>query len=295
MSSKTSPLLGCHVSVSGGLYRAFERGIAVGCTAVQIFTRNQRQWQTSPLSEEQIHRFGESAQGHARIRSVLAHGSYLVNLAADGESSANLVKLSTETMLDELNRCDMLGIPFLIMHPGSHGGAGEGTGIERAVSRIEGVLGQYSGDTVLLIETTAGQGTGIGYRFEHIRDIIGGVRDRRIGACIDTCHIFSAGYDIRTRRALRRTMRDFDRIVGLKYVKAIHLNDSKGALGARIDRHMHIGRGEIGVGAFSMIMRDGRFAFIPKILETPKKLDGRDMDRENLDLLRSMTGDILGR
>jgi deoxyribonuclease-4 len=197
-------------------------------------------------------------------------------------------------MLDELNRCAALGIPLFIMHPGSHGGAGEVVGIERVVSRIEGVLDQYSGDTVLLIETTAGQGTGLGYRFEHIRDIIGGVRDRRIGACIDTCHIFSAGYDIRTRGALHRTMHEFDRIVGLQYVKALHLNDSRGALGARIDRHMHIGRGEIGLGAFSMIMRDRTFAFIPKILETPKKLDGRDMDRENLERLQSLTGKVRG-
>ena len=141
---------------------------------------------------------------------------------------------------------------------------------------------------MLLIETTAGQGTGMGYRFEHIRDIIGGVGERKIGACIDTCHIFSAGYDIRTNASFRRTMSEFDRIVGLEHVKAIHLNDSKGGLGARTDRHMHIGRGEIGLRAFSLIMRDNVFESIPKILETPKKLDGREMDRENIDLLGSL-------
>jgi len=286
--SGASPLLGCHVSVAGGLYRAFERGVAVGCTVIQIFTRNQRQWHIHPLSVEQIYRFRESKKAHTEIRSVLAHGSYLVNPAAGWESRPDLVKLSSETMFDELNRCAELGIPFLIVHPGSHGGAGEGVGVARVVSCIEKVLAQFTGDTVLLIETTAGQGTGIGYRFEHIRDIIGGVRDTRIGACMDTCHIFSAGYDIRTGGSFRRTMYEFERIVGLAHVKALHLNDSKGVLGARIDRHMHIGRGEIGLRAFSMIMRDKRFTHIPKILETPKKLDGQEMDRENLDLLKSL-------
>jgi deoxyribonuclease-4 len=209
-----------------------------------------------------------------------------VNLAA-AEGSTKNIKLSTETLLNELNRCRMLGIPFLIVHPGSHGGDGEVSGVERVVSRIESVLKQFDGDTVLLVETTAGQGNGIGYRFEHIRDIIGGIRDSRIGSCIDTCHIFSAGYDIRTGKSLLRTIREFNRIVGFEYVKVLHLNDSKGALGSRIDRHTHIGRGEIGVEPFSLIMRDRRFALIPKIIETPKKLEGQDMDGRNLDLLRN--------
>jgi deoxyribonuclease-4 len=191
-------------------------------------------------------------------------------------------------MLDELNRCDALDIPFLIVHPGSHGGAGETAGVGRVISCIEKVLANFKGNTTLLVETTAGQGTGLGYRFEHIRDIVDGVRDRRIGACIDTCHIFAAGYDIRSGGAYRRTMREFDRIVGLAQVKAIHLNDSKGALGTRIDRHTHIGRGRIGLRAFSMIMRDSRFEHIPKILETPKKPEGRDMDSENIELLKSL-------
>ena len=277
------------MSVAGGLYRAFERGAAVGCTGLQIFTRNQRQWQSRPLSFEQIYRFKELKKVHAEIRFVLAHGSYLVNPAADCENRPDLTKLSVETMLDELNRCAALDISFLIVHPGSHGGAGESEGVVRVVDCIERVMEQYSGDTVLLIETTAGQGTGVGYRFEHIRDIIGGVHDQRIGACIDTCHIFSAGYDIRTSRSYRRTMHEFNRVVGLSHVKAIHLNDSKGGFGARTDRHMHIGRGEIGLKAFSMIMRDRRFTHIPKILETPKKLNGKEMDRENIDLLRGLS------
>ncbi len=285
--SKTEPLLGCHVSVAGGVHRAFERGAALDCTAVQIFTRNQRQWQAPPLHTEQVDRFLKSAQEYTRIRSVLAHGSYLVNLAADG-GSARKIQLSTETLLDELNRCRMLGIPFLIVHPGSHGGDGEVSGVERVISRIESVLKRFDGNTALLIETTSGQGNGIGYRFEHVRDIIRGVHDSRLGSCIDTCHIFSAGYDIRTGKSLWRTIRKFDRVVGLEYVSALHLNDSRGALGSRVDRHTHIGAGEIGVKPFSLIMRDRQFAPIPKIIETPKNLEGQDMDVKNLDLLRSM-------
>jgi deoxyribonuclease-4 len=219
---------------------------------------------------------------------VLAHGSYLLNLAADPRDREEISRRSSETLLDELNRCAALGIPYLIIHPGSHGGQGERRGVENVLSRITEVMDRFQGDTMLLVETTAGQGRGVGYRFEHIRDII--ADDERIGACMDTCHIFSAGYDIRTPRQYRRTILEFDRVVGIGRLKALHLNDSRGGLASHIDRHAHIGRGEIGMRGFSRFMGDETLASVPKILETPKRRDGIDMDRENLTILRRLAG-----
>ena len=292
MTSRTGgPLLGCHVSAAGGVHRAFERGDAIGCTAIQVFTRNQRQWNVPPLGRAEIDRFHQASRQYPGVKVVLAHGSYLMNLAADPRDREEITRRSAETLLDELNRCSALGISYLIIHPGSHGGLGVHRGIENVLSCINAVMERFTGATTLLIETTSGQGTGIGYRFEHLRDIIQGVCGGMIGACMDTCHIFSAGYDIRNTRRFRRTLREFDRVLGLHQLKALHLNDSKGALGSRVDRHMHIGRGEIGTLAFSLFMRDERFASMPKILETPKRLEGRDMDRENLEFLRMLSGE----
>jgi deoxyribonuclease-4 len=279
-------LLGCHVSAAGGLHRAYERGDELGCTAIQLFTRNQRQWNAPPLERDVADRFHRASRSHPAVRLALAHGSYLVNLAADHEEVS---RRSTETLLDELNRCSVLGIPYLIIHPGAHRGEGEHRGIENALSRITEAMNMFPGTTILLVETTAGQGTGIGHRFEHIRDLIAGAK--RVGACMDTCHIFGAGYDIRTPRRYRRTLREFDRVVGLDHLKALHLNDSMGALGSRLDRHTHIGRGEIGIRAFSLFMKDERLVSVPKIIETPKRLEGRNMDRENLTLLRRLAGE----
>ena len=289
-SPRGEPLLGCHVSASGGLHRAFERGGSLGCTAIQLFTRNQRRWYAPPLVPVEADRFRAASREHPAIRMVLAHGSYLLNLAADPREREEISRRSAETLLDELNRCAALEIPYLIVHPGAHGGQGEHRGVENALSRINEVLRRFEGATMLLVETTAGQGTGIGHRFEHIRDIIAGAGAESVGACVDTCHIFSAGYDVRTRRQYRRTIREFDRLVGIDRLKALHLNDSRGALGSRLDRHAHIGRGEIGIRGFSHFMVDERMASIPKILETPKRTDGRDMDRENLELLRRLAG-----
>jgi deoxyribonuclease-4 len=288
ISLDVKPLLGCHVSAAGGLHRVFERGDSLGCTAIQLFTRNQRRWDAPHLAVYEADRFRTASREHPAIRMVLAHGSYLLNLAADPREREEISRRSAETLLDELNRCAALGIPYLIVHPGAHGGQGEHRGIENALSRVNEVLHRFEGDTMLLVETTAGQGTGIGYRFEHIRDLIAGAE--RVGACMDTCHIFCAGYDIRTQRQYRRTIREFDRLVGIERLKALHLNDSRDALGSRIDRHAHIGRGEIGIRGFSHFMVDERLASIPKILETPKRMDGRDMDRENLELLRRLAG-----
>jgi deoxyribonuclease-4 len=178
-----------------------------------------------------------------------------------------------------------MNIPYLVVHPGSHMGDGEIIGVKRVSMRLRSVLELCASTTLICIETTAGQGSGIGYRFEHIRDIIGSVGNGELGACIDTCHIFSAGYDIRTREEYESTVDEFRKVVGFDALKVIHLNDSKGALGTRIDRHQHIGQGEIGSDGFRFLMNDKQFLSHPKIIETPKKMNGNDMDRKNIDVL----------
>ncbi len=296
-------LLGCHVSVAGGIYRAFERAHDLSCSAMQIFTKNQRRWVSRPLSAYDIDRFSNTRTAYPGIKSVVAHGSYLTNCAS-GEG--DIIERSIESLLDELNRCEKLHIPCLIIHPGAHKGIGETRGIDNVIGCLTKVLKQYRGNTALCIETTAGQGTGIGYRFEHVRAIIGGIKEFQIGACIDTCHIYSAGYDIRTRKAYEETVELFESIVGLDRLMVLHLNDSKGDIGSRIDRHTHIGKGEIGSNPFGFIMRDKRFEHLPKIIETPKVLTGpkvlqgtkvlqgpktlgdQGMDRRNLEILRKM-------
>jgi deoxyribonuclease-4 len=278
-------LLGCHVSVAGGIYKAFERAHDLSCTAMQIFTKNQRRWVSRPITAEEIDLYSSATTAYPGIMIVVAHGSYLTNFAS-GEG--DITERSCSSLLDELNRCAELHIPLLIIHPGAHKGIGEKRGVDKVIGSLTRVLEQYRGNTTLCIETTAGQGTGIGYCFEHVGDIIGGMKEFQMGVCIDTCHIYSAGYDIRTRRAYEETMKLFERIVGLERVRVLHLNDSKGEIGSRIDRHTHIGRGEIGNSPFGFIMRDERFRGMPKIIETPKTLGSQDMDGRNLQILRKM-------
>lgn len=279
-------LLGCHASIAGGYHRAIERGSELGCTALQIFTRNQLRWRAKPIEDRELFLFREAREKHREIGIVFAHGSYLLNIAAFDEG---LRRRSMCSLAEELERCSLLSLSYLIIHPGSHGGAGEERGIENVTSCLNGVLNTASEGTLLCIETTAGQGSGIGYRFEHLREIMHGLPGDRVGVCLDTCHIFAAGYDLRSRAAYEATIEQLDRIVGLDRLKVIHLNDSKGELGSRIDRHEHIGQGRIGEEAFARIMRDRRFEGVPKIIETPKKEGGKEMDAVNISLLRSYT------
>jgi deoxyribonuclease-4 len=215
------------------------------------------------------------------VRAVCAHGSYLPNLASPDPETR---KRSIESVREELGRCGSLGIPFLIVHPGSHMGEGETAGVRRVVSAVNEAFERGPGFVKLLVETTAGQGTSIGYRFEHLRDIIAGVGPERAGACLDTCHVFAAGYDL-TENEYDNTLERWDRVVGLSYLHAIHLNDSKGVVGSRVDRHQHIGEGAIGIKPFARFMRDDRLVRIAKILETPKKTGRTDMDRRNMEML----------
>jgi deoxyribonuclease-4 len=278
-------LLGCHVSIAGGFDRAVERGAGLGCTALQLFTRNQLRWHSKPIEREQIESFTRSLSGNTRVREVCAHGSYLPNLASP---DPEIKRRSIASVKDELERCGLLGISCLIIHPGNHMEEGEKEGIRKVVSSLTEAMKSRDGRVKVLVETTAGQGTGLGYRFEHLRDIVSGVGDAMAGVCFDTCHVFAAGYDLRGEDEYGRTLDQFDRTIGLSHIEAIHLNDSKGDIGSRLDRHQHIGEGKIGIDAFKRVMRDERFAEVPKIIETPKRMNGADMDVRNLEILRTL-------
>ncbi len=278
------PLLGAHESVSKGLHYAFERINKVGGESLQIFTRNQRQWRPKPLTEEEIDSYLESwQQCHKMI--VASHASYLVNLAS---GKPELRKKSIETFVEELRRCHQLSIPYVVLHPGSHTGDGVEVGLDRFVGALDEAIDQAESDAMILVETTAGQGTGLGSSFHEL----GSIRDRsrfqdKIGVCLDTCHIFAAGYDIRSVEAYQMTMQEFDREIGLAHLHFFHLNDSKKDLGSRVDRHEHIGQGCIGLTGFTHLLNDPRFQNHPMTLETPK---GDDLleDTENLRTLRNL-------
>lgn len=280
------PYLGAHESTAGGLHLAFAHIVSAGGEALQIFTRNQRQWQALPLSGEEIARFRDRWEQTDGM-PVASHASYLINLGSGNEEQA---ARSVRAFAEELHRCDLLGIPWVVIHPGSHGGDGVEAGMARVVRNLDAAF-TAAGEkpTVkVLLETTAGQGTGLGSRFEELGWMISNSGfSGRLGVCLDTCHIFAGGYDIRTPAAYARTMAEFDRTVGLARLCFFHLNDSRKELGSRVDRHEHIGQGKIGLEGFRLLLNDPRFAGQAMTLETPK---GKDLaeDRENLRLLRSL-------
>ncbi len=278
------PYLGAHESVAGGLHFAFDHIKTVGGDALQIFTRNQRQWNPKPLSEEEQQLFAAAWEKQPSL-PVASHASYLINLAS---AKPDLIKKSIAAFVEELKRCELLNIPFVVMHPGSHGGDGVETGIQRFTANLDTALELADSDVILLLETTAGQGTGLGSRFEELAAIINNSQHSdKLGVCVDTCHIFAAGYDIRSEESYRETMDTFDRLVGIERIKFFHLNDSKKGLGSRVDRHEHIGQGEIGIEGFRQLLNDPRFAKHPMTLETPKGKELKE-DRMNLQTLRSL-------
>jgi deoxyribonuclease IV len=283
----TKVLLGAHMSIAGGLHMAIERACSIQCTAMQIFVKNNMQWFARPLSAEEVRTFLEHRQ-RAQLASVFAHANYLINLAATNpQFHAN----SLRALAEELIRADHLELPFLVMHPGAHLGAGEETGLEKIAASIDAIWRVIPKvKTKIALETTAGQGSCLGYRFEQIAHIIKNVREpERLCVCLDTAHIFAAGYDIGSESAIKKTFREFDRFIGSKRLAAIHLNDSKSARASRVDRHAHIGKGQIGLAAFRFIMSDQRFLKIPKVLETPKGKELRE-DVVNLGVLRRLVG-----
>ena len=276
-------ILGAHVSISGGVDKAPKRGREIGCDSIQIFTKNQRQWKARPLSEDEIESFKENLNVY-NIRVVVAHDSYLINLGSPDETQ---YKKSFDAFLDEAARAEALGIPYLVFHPGAHRNYGEEYALKKIAESLNEIIARTENYRLMfVVETTAGQGTNVGYRFEHIAEIIDLVDDKkRVGACFDTAHVFAAGYDIRTREAYEETFDQFDEIVGLDKLKVLHLNDSKKELGSRVDRHEHIGKGLIGLDAFRFIVNDKRFENLPMILETP---GGEREYKENLRVLRSL-------
>ena len=271
------------MSIGGGAHTAIERACSIGCTAMQIFVKNNMQWFARPLTRPEIGAFLEHTQ-RRELLSVFAHANYLINLAATNpQFHAN----SLRALAEELIRADQLQLPFLVLHPGAHLGAGEEAGLESIIESIDRVLsGIPKIKTRIALETTAGQGSCLGSKFEHLAYIISRVCEpERLCICLDTAHIFAAGYDIGSEEGIRKTFREFDRVVGRDRLAAIHVNDSKTVRGSRVDRHEHVGKGKIGLEAFRLIMRDRRFRKIPKVLETPKGKDLRE-DVENLKTLR---------
>lgn len=279
------PLIGAHESIAGGIHLAFDRAASVGCKTLQVFTKSSNQWNARPLTSEDIANY-KTASSKSNIAPVVAHDSYLINLCA---ANPDLRKKSIEAFIDELRRCELLGIPYLNFHPGAHTGQGETYGLDRIIEALDEAHSRTPGYGVLsVLETTAGQGTTLGYRFEQLQSILERVNHpHRMAVCIDTCHIFAAGYDIRTPGVYEETMRQFDSIIGIHKLVALHMNDSKKPLGSHVDRHEHIGKGAIGNDGFRLIMNDDRLKKIPKILETPKGEDLKE-DRLNLRRLKQM-------
>ncbi len=280
------PLLGAHMSIEGGLHKAHERISLVKGKSLQIFSKNQRQWKVPELTTAEIERFiGDWEQWGKG--PVAVHDSYLINLAnPDGKKTSRAV----EAFAEEIRRAYQLTIPYLIMHPGSHVGSGIKKGLLQLTVNLDRAFAQACNakSVMVLLETTAGQGTGLGASFEELAHVMdNSAFSSRLGVCFDTCHAFAAGYDISTVAGYEKTFVDFDKIVGLERLRFFHLNDSKKGLGSRVDRHEHIGKGEIGLEGFRLLMNDPRFAEHPMVLETPKEKDLKE-DIENLKLLRSL-------
>ena len=278
------PYLGAHESVSKGLHLAFDRITHVGGDSLQIFTRNQRQWHPKPLSNKEVEQF-RSAREDNGFMIVASHASYLINMASGNDE---LRAKSIDSFSGELQRCNDLFIPYVVIHPGSHGGDGIEAGVARFVSALDEAVDRADSQAMVLLETTAGQGTSLGSRFEELAYIRNHSRfPEKIGICFDTCHVFASGYDLVSGPAYRHTMGEFDRLIGLEHLHFFHLNDSKKKLGSRVDRHEHIGQGCIGLEGFRNLLNDRRFIDHPMTLETPKGDDLQE-DIENLATLRSL-------
>jgi deoxyribonuclease-4 len=278
-----SDLLGAHVPTAGGLHHAPAHGRDIGATAIQVFTRNQRQWAARPLAGEETGAFRRALLASG-VRSVMSHASYLINLASPDPSVS---ERGREAFRVEMTRCDDLGIPLLVFHPGAHLGAGEAAGVRAVARGLDRVFAAYRRARVMpLIEITAGQGSCVGHRFEHLAEMLALVKSpERVGVCLDTCHLYAAGYDIATPRGYDRTLAEFDRVVGLGKLRAIHLNDARKPLGSRVDRHAPIGEGFLGLPTFRRLLADPRLRDVPKVLETP---GGLEAWRRELALLRGL-------
>jgi deoxyribonuclease-4 len=279
------------MSVSGGLHKAFERGKTVGCQTIQIFTKNASQWKAKPLAEADIAAWQKAVAAYADITPVITHDSYLINLASPAEESW---EKSLAAFKEEIERNRLLGIPYLVTHAGAHMSSGEEAGLSRiaqAVNRVHNEIVEETGNppgTTILFETTAGQGSSLGYKFEHWGKLLEQLEHPEwTGICFDTCHVFASGYDFRTPEGYDATMSEFDRYIGIQNLRAFHMNDSKQGLGSRVDRHESIGKGHLGLEPFRFLMNDARFTNTPMVLETPKGTDDSE-DLLNLATLRGL-------
>ncbi len=275
------------MSIAGGYYKAVEAAARLGMETVQIFTKNNNQWNAKPLTEDEIERFRDTLT-EAGLQSPCSHDSYLINLASPDDA---LWKKSLDAFVIELERAEALGLKGVVMHPGSFVTSSEQEGLDRIVQALGRSIERTKGAEVeIWLETTAGQGSNLGHRFEHLQYLIENVgANDRIGVCVDSCHIFAAGYAIQSPEEYQATFDEFDRTIGIGRIRAFHLNDSKKELGSRVDRHEHIGRGCLGVEPFRHILNDARFAQLPMYMETPKgEEDGRELDSINLEQLRSL-------
>ena len=282
--------LGAHQSIAGGHDRAVHAANTAGCTSLQIFTKNNNQWAAPPLLEEKVVAFRQ-LMSKSKISRPVAHNSYLINMASADDG---LWRKSIEAMVVELQRGEALGLVDLVAHPGAHVGSGEEAGLKRIVEALDEIHRATRGFGIrIALETTAGQGSCLGHRFEHLAQIFDGVDDpERLGVCIDTCHVFAAGYRFGTQLEYDETFGEFDRVVGLDRVRVLHLNDSIREFGSRVDRHAGIGLGKIGLEPFGFVLNDRRLAGLPMVLETPKgAVDGEDLDLINLRRLRSLIRD----
>lgn len=280
-------ILGAHMSIAGGYHKSVEAAAQCKMDCVQLFTKNNNQWKAKDITDAEAKAFRDSL-ARLGISHPISHDSYLINLAAPDDE---LWRKSIDAFAIELRRAEQLGIPYVVAHPGSFTTTSEAVGLKRIIAGLDEVHAQTAGVTSqCLLETTAGQGSNLGHRFEHLAEIIAGVKQpERLGVCVDTCHIFAAGYPLATPEEYQSTFAELDRIVGLKLVRAFHLNDSKKGLGSRVDRHEHIGEGMLGLEPFRHLLNDPRFKQVPMYLETNKEeRDGEEMDVVNLRTLRSL-------
>lgn len=276
-------LMGAHMPAAGGIQNALYSGKKIHCTSVQVFTASPRQWKINPLKPEAVEAF-EKGKQETGIQSVVSHAAYLINLAAPDE---NIRRQSYDAYLQELHRCAELGIGYAVVHMGSHLDKGEEVGLKTLIQSLSDLLQEMPAGVKIAMETMAGQGSALCYKFEHFSTVLESLPDERLAICADSCHLFAAGYDLRTPETYAKVWNDFDRLIGLNRLQVWHVNDSKKPLGSRVDRHEHIGEGEIGIEAFRLLMNDPRFVRVPMLLETP------DVDRFEDDLIRLKS--LIGR
>lgn len=277
-------LVGSHISTAGGLHKAFERGQSIGCSAMQIFTKSNRQWFEKNITDKEAELFKQTAK-ESTIKSVIVHAGYLINI---GSSKKLTAAQSTKSLLGEVHRCQQLDLKYLVFHPGAHLGAGIDQCIEQVAANLDFVIENSDSSVTILIETMAGQGTTIGNAFEELARIRSLCKHKRkVAFCLDTCHIFSAGYDISTEDGYKQTLKTFDTAIGLEHLKAIHINDSQTKLSSHVDRHAPLGEGSIPLKTFQLLMNDKRLVDVPKILETPSDPEMKLWAKE-IKLLKSM-------